>query len=125
MCIGVRGRLACRTEATKMTSPNSDKSVRDRVWGADYDPRSEYQTDMTIRDLVWNATLELVQERFLFTNKFVRDKANLRKKHSRTVRRTLKTMNELGWVKRPESRSGYYWTAGEKAVEQLGAKTLD
>lgn len=96
----------------------TDSSVRDREWGENYDPRSEYQTDVTVRDLVWNATLQLLEERVMFRQFWVRDRAELRDRHSRTVRRTLKTMQEMGWLTHPEDRPNY-WAPGPKARERL------
>lgn len=95
-----------------------DNTVRDLEWEPNYDPRSGYQTDMTVRDLVWNATLELLQERLMFQQWMVRDRADLRNSHSRTIRRVLKSMAEFGWIERPEGRPNY-WMPGKKAEERL------
>lgn len=99
-----------------MTGPVN--SGRKPTWDQDYDPRSGYQTDVTVRDLVWNATLELLQERLMFRQWMVRERAGLRDSHSRTVRRTLKSMAEFGWIERPDGRPNY-WMPGEKAEERL------
>lgn len=86
-----------------------------------YDPTSGFQTDMTVRDLAWSAALEIMQERMMFRQWWVRERAGLRDRHSRTVRRVLNCMVELGWLVRVEDKPNYF-KPGPRAAEYLNIK---
>jgi len=74
---------------------------------------------MTDRDRIWNATLELLYHRPIpFRAWRVRDRAELDESSERTIRRTLREMEQFGWLAR-DSSEGHYWKPGPKAEKML------
>jgi hypothetical protein len=74
--------------------------------------------EATVRDRVWDATLSLIATRPLpFQLWRVRKRAGLEQRHERTIRRTLSTMAEAGWL--DHSHNSPWWYPGEKAKARI------
>lgn len=69
---------------------------------------------MTTRDDVWSAVLDLITEKGAFR----RSDLPFDESQRHTVRRTLKGMEEHGWLWRTDEMSPI-WRAGPKAKERL------
>jgi DNA-binding IclR family transcriptional regulator len=65
---------------------------------------------MTLRDEVWDAVLMQLKNR----GKFKISDLSFNKSQRHTVRRVLREMDELGWVRR-ESKQAAIWRLGSKA----------
>ncbi len=79
---------------------------------------------MTVRDRIWDATLELLYQRPIpFQAWRVRDLADLDESSDRTIRRTLREMEDLGWLSR-ESSEAHYWKPGPKAEKMLRSENI-
>ena len=69
---------------------------------------------MTLRDEVWNAVLKQLVK----TASFRIGDLPFTESQRHTVRRVLRTMEEMGWLQRRDKRAAT-WCAGEKAKLHL------
>ena len=69
---------------------------------------------MTLRDQVWNSVLHRLTE----NGRFQISDLPFNESQRHTVRRTLREMEDFGWLKRT-SETGKTWYAGELAEEHL------
>ncbi|RKD97820.1 BlaI/MecI/CopY family transcriptional regulator [Halopiger aswanensis] len=68
---------------------------------------------MTMRDQIWNAALEQLVAKGKFKAAEVMDELDLSERQRQTVRRTLRQLEEQGWLSRESKQSGI-WRLGKK-----------
>jgi len=74
-------------------------------------------SDTATRDHVWAATLRLLADREEIRARDVENELSI-SASSRTVRRTLRAMEELEWVER-DAPGSHYWHAGPEFRQLL------
>ena len=96
----------------------NDTTRRSSVRGPAPDAAEFDSADATVRDRVWDATLDLLSRRPLpFQAWRVQKRAGLDETNERTIRRTLTSMADAGWLE--HERGSKWWYPGPKAREKF------
>lgn len=74
----------------------------------------------TLRDRIWTAALELLVAKGKFKAAELMEDAGLEENQRQTVRRTLRALEEDGWLERDSPQSGI-WRMGWKGRMLLNA----
>ena len=74
----------------------------------------------TLRDRIWTAALELLVAKGKFKAAELIEDADLKESQRQTVRRTLRALEEDGWLERDSPQSGI-WRMGWKGRMLLNA----